>query len=60
MGSGPEPLGKAPQSFEGKRMTVHQAGPTPVAVIVVMYIVLGEVVKRIFYRHFEPTGAGHA
>jgi hypothetical protein len=41
-------------------MTVHQAGPTPVAVIVVTCIVSGEVAKRIFYRHFEPNGAGHA
>jgi hypothetical protein len=31
-----------------------------VAVIVVMYIVSGEVAKRLFYRRFEPTGAGHA
>jgi len=31
-----------------------------VAVIVAMYIISGELAKRIFYRHFEPTRAGHA
>jgi hypothetical protein len=31
-----------------------------VAVIVAMYILSGELVKRIFYRHFEPARAGHA
>jgi Mg2+-importing ATPase len=28
-----------------------------VAVIVTMYIVSGELAKRIFYRHFDPTRA---
>ena len=28
------------------------------AVIVAMYIVSGEIAKRVFYRHFEPTRAG--
>jgi len=31
-----------------------------VAVIVALYVVSGELAKRIFYRHFEPTDAGRA
>jgi Mg2+-importing ATPase len=30
-----------------------------VAVIVAMYIISGELAKRIFYRHFEPARASH-
>jgi Mg2+-importing ATPase len=46
----------------------HLLGLTPlpprflglVALIVALYIVAGELAKRIFYRHFEPTGGGRA
>jgi len=31
-----------------------------VAVIVAMYVISGELAKRFFYRHFEPTRAGNA